>query len=360
MTSQQQPRKTLYKPFLEPLPFYFTTPSPSQYIPLPQQQKSLVNQVSPQDYRPEDSLSYLNPIRTFEYKQYQLLTEDDRLLKESAMSPGPAPFQPFQLPRGGRFLLGVEVDRLRVAKPGPGSYSPEPNVRTKVPCAAGWRASIAPTPTAQAAIDGSESAGPGSFLGVTKRERIGLVSWGSGVGGRFDTQEVDQTGPLIGPGSYEVNDTRCFGKSGSSAIIRAEHDTAVLIRKMKNSGVGSGGSSGSKHNNLHKQKNHESPASPSDTMLGSMSKTKGILEMALRKTAKEILYESKKELERDEQERLSLSCLGNSTRVTNVQFRRMTQKRMLARQKIAALIKKSNRLKMAIQELEFKNWSKPK
>ena len=79
-----------------------------------------------------------------------------------------------------------------------------------------------------------------------------------------------------------------------------------------------------------------------------------------RKTAKEILYESKKELERDEQERLSLSCLGNSTRVTNVQFRRMTQKRMLARQKIAALIKKSNRLKMAIQELEFKNWSKPK
>ena len=146
MTSQPKPRPHTDTPFLEPLPFYLTTPSPSQYLPLPHKQYSLVNQVGPSNYRPENSLSYLHPPRTFEYKQYDLFTDEKRLLQESAMSPGPGPFQPLQLPSGGRFLLGTDVERVRLAKPGPGSYSPEPTMRSKIPCAAGWRASPSPTP----------------------------------------------------------------------------------------------------------------------------------------------------------------------------------------------------------------------
>ena len=296
MTSPRPPPDT---PFLEPLPFYLTTPSPSQYLPLPHNQRSLVNdQVGPSNYRPEDSLIYLHPPRTFEYKQYK-----KRLPKENA-TPGPGPFQPLQLPNGGGFLLGTSVPRVRLAKPGPGSYSPEPTMRCKIPCAAGWRVSPSPTPTAQAAIDGSKSAGPGSFVGIPPLSRIGSVSWGTGVSGRFTTQTVDQTGPLLGPGSYNLDDIRCFGRSGSSTIIRAEHDTAVLLRRMKNGGGGAGESTTAAAGTSERKKAVSPAASPGH---GSKNKTKQILEAALKKTALEIRDVSMRELERDHAERLALS-----------------------------------------------------
>ena len=342
MTSQLQPRKTKDKPFSQPLPFYLATPTPSQYLPLPHPQSSLLNPVSPQEYRPENSLSYLQPTRTFEYKQYVLFTEQDRLLKESSMSPGPAPFQPLQLPSGGRFQLGTEVERVQLAKPGPGSYSPSPKLRSTIPCAAGWRASPTPTVTAQSFIDGAASPGPGSFLGLAPLERIGSVSWGTGVGGRFDTKELDQTGPLLGPGSYELEDSRCFGRTGSSVIIRAEHDTAVLLRRMKN--AGRGGSNATRDR--------------TSTALSSAAAARQVLVKALNATAAELVTALQNEFERDAQERLSFSCAvvrgSGEGGMTHAQFKRMTQKRRQAKQRILALTKKSTRLKRALGELEKK------
>ena len=227
----QKPRTPHHDPFAEPLPFYLTVPSPSQLIPLPQSQKSLLNsRVSAQSYRPEDSLNYLQPCRTFEYKNYQLFTEDERLLKESTLSPGPASAPSLGEVSGGRFLLGQDIERIKLAAPGPGSYSPSAKVRIKIPCSTFWRSAPTPSSTEQAAIQGANSAGPGAFLGLSKLPRIGSVSWGSGVGGRFDTKEADTTGPLLGPGSYTIKDTRDFGKSGSSVslILFLDLNTAAI------------------------------------------------------------------------------------------------------------------------------------
>ena len=349
MTSQTRPRSPLHDASAQPLPFYLTTPSRSQYLPLPQVQSSLANPVSPQEYRPEKSLTYLTPVRTFQYKQYELFSDDMRLLKESSLSPGPAPFQPLSLPSGGRFLLGQESQRIRLAAPGPGSYSPTTKVRLQIPCAAVWRASPAPTATEQAANEGAETAGPGSFLGLAPLEKIGSVSWGSGVGGRFDSKELDQTGPLLGPGTYDNNDPRNFGKSGVCPIIRAEHDTAALIKQMKSKAIGG--------RSVKKKVGRDKAASPGETLSGSRSATRELLEKFIRETSMEIVHVTEKELERDEQERLSLSCSIGSRKLVSKKFTRMHQDRRKARENILKLMRKKERLLKALAELDKKIWS---
>tara|TARA_B110000090_G_scaffold114570_1_gene127766 strand:- start:358 stop:735 length:378 start_codon:yes stop_codon:yes gene_type:complete len=103
---------------------------------------------------------------------------------------------------------------------------------------------------------------------------------------------------------------------------------------------------------------------------GSKTKTKQILEAALKKTALEIRDVSMRELERDATERLTLShsklvfrndhvfLQKKLTPVSKVQFKRMNQKRRQAKNKIADLTKKSNRLKRALRALDCKGWGK--
>lgn len=219
------------------LPFYLE--KDGLFVTEPKAQSSLIHDVSPAEYYPERSLQYLNPVRTTFFRNYELFDDEQRKLKEASFSPGPPPAESFKIPSGGRFLLAMDSEALQVPFPGPGSYNPNKSeavvIPNKSPCAAGWRHSPAPTPTEVAMSKGAETAGPGTFLGLAKPSRINSVSWGSGVADRFDQQGyVDQTGPLLGPGTYtDVIGSNGFGRGGNSAIIRGEHNTAALIRRMK-------------------------------------------------------------------------------------------------------------------------------
>ena len=221
------------------LPFYLEQDSRCVALPVPQ--ASLACDVSPAEYNPERSNAYLNPVRTTNFRDYELFDDESRMLRDAALAPGPPPAEAFRMPSGGRFLLGMDADSLLVPLPGPGSYNPEKSeaaVTPKSPCAAGWRQSPAPTPTEVAMAEGSKTAGPGAFLGLAKPTRVGSVSWGSGVAGRFDQRKnVDQTGPLLGPGSYaDVLGMDGFGRGGKSVIIRAQHRTGAIIQQMKGRG----------------------------------------------------------------------------------------------------------------------------
>ena len=231
------------------LPFYLKEDGRFAAQPVPQ--ASLVHGVSPAEYYPERSESYLRPLRTTNFRDYVLFDDESRMLRDAALAPGPAPAEAFQIPSGGRFLLGMDADNLLVPLPGPGSYNPNKSeaavTPNKSPCAAGWRQSPAPTPTEVAMVEGAKTAGPGTFLGLTKPTRVGSVSWGTGVAGRFDQQKnVDQTGPLLGPGTYsDVMGMDGFGRGGKSVIIRAEHSTGAMIRQIKVDSSGGGRSSSS-------------------------------------------------------------------------------------------------------------------
>lgn len=220
------------------LPFYLERDG--RFLAQPCPQSSLVHDVSPAEYYPERSEAYLHPVRTTEFRDYEIFDDESRMLRDAALAPGPGLAKEIQLPLGGRLpRLSMDVDNLQAPSPGPGSYNPnlsEAAVTTqKSPCVAGWRQSPAPTPTEVSMVEGAKTAGPGAFLGLAKPNRVGSVSWGSGVAGRFDVRkDADQTGPLLGPGTYSnVLGNFAFGKGGKSTIIRAKHGTTAMMQQLK-------------------------------------------------------------------------------------------------------------------------------
>eukprot|EP00946_MAST-07B_sp_MAST-7B-sp1_P003462 g3462.t1 len=281
------------------LPFYLERDG--RFLAQPCPQSSLVIDVSPAEYHPERSEAYLHPVRTTAFRDYEIFDDESRMLRDAALAPGPGPAKEVQLPIGGRFpRLSMDVDRLQVPQPGPGSYNPnlsEAAVTTqKSPCAAGWRQSPAPTPTEVAMVEGAKTAGPGAFLGLAKPNCVGSVSWGSGVAGRFDVRkDADQTGPLLGPGTYSnVLGNFAFGKGGKSAVIRAKHSAATMMQQVKAGDA----AQAQKANALHGGCNRKRKCDRERTAL--MTALKQVREQIIAATTKELQLDQAIEAKKEE------------------------------------------------------------
>ena len=109
---------------------------------------------------------------------------------------------------------------------------------------------------------------------------------------------------------------------------------------------GGGGGGG-----IPNQKDTTRACSPRNVQTGSKEATQKVLKKALQKTIDQIVTMVQKELEKDEQERLSLACSVSNSKLKSSKFKRIDQKRMTTRNRIGELTKKKDRLIRALMEL---------